>query len=398
MLFTRHLKTALLAGALTAVLAAVPVPALGDLGDRTLRPGMQGDDVRQFQTLLRRLDYPVPLDGLFGASTEKELRGYERRCGSTVDGRLAPDEAAGLRRKSRRTRCRRTAEEPRPAEGDAPPRENPATEPERPDAQQTPDVRGEPRPADRPPARPNRDAQEDPEAAPTRPDTTAPRGPFAFGERTLRRGMSGDDVKTLQRLLGDLGHPTGVDGDFGPATESAVRAYEADRRLRVDGQVPRGQAKTMRRRAAAAPRTGGAPTAGHVFPILGAHNYGGPSNRFGDDRGTHLHQGQDVFAAAGTPLVSVTAGVVHARQYQASGGGNYTVIRGDDGIDYVYMHMLEPGHVAPGQRVRAGQTIGRVGCTGRCYGAHVHFEMWTARWYAGGKPFDPLPRLKAWDR
>ena len=392
MLFARHLKTALLVSAVTAVAGLSAEPALGDFGDRTLRPGMQGDDVKTMQTLLRRLDYPVPLDGLFGASTEKELRAYERRCGSAEDGRLAPAEAATLRRESRRTRCRRSAEEP-PAGRDTP-RENPTTEPHRPDAQQTPDVPAEPRPADRP-AAPDRDERNDRASeereAPT-PQTVA------FGERTLKRGLKGEDVKTLQRLLGDLGHPTGVDGDFGPATEAAVRAYEAGRGLRVNGVVPRGQAKGMRRRAAATPRSGGVPTSGHVFPIGGPHNYGGPSNRFGDDRGTHLHQGQDIFAAAGTGLVSVTAGVVHARQYQASGAGNYIVIRGDDGTDYVYMHMMEPGYVAPGQRVRAGQSIGRVGCTGRCYGAHLHFETWTAHWFAGGRAFDPLPRLKAWDR
>jgi murein DD-endopeptidase MepM/ murein hydrolase activator NlpD len=39
-----------------------------------------------------------------------------------------------------------------------------------------------------------------------------------------------------------------------------------------------------------------------------------------------------------------------------------------------------------------------VGDTGRASGCHLHFEEWTAPgWYAGGKPFDPLPDLRAWD-
>jgi murein DD-endopeptidase MepM/ murein hydrolase activator NlpD len=39
-----------------------------------------------------------------------------------------------------------------------------------------------------------------------------------------------------------------------------------------------------------------------------------------------------------------------------------------------------------------------VGDTGNAWGCHLHFELWTAPgWYAGGEPFDPLPRLQRWD-
>jgi len=77
----------------------------------------------------------------------------------------------------------------------------------------------------------------------------------AFGDRTLRLGSSGRDVRVLQSLLGRLGHPTAVDGIFGRGTRRSVRRYERAEQLRVDGRVSRVEARGMRRRArAAAPR------------------------------------------------------------------------------------------------------------------------------------------------
>ena len=138
------------------------------------------------------------------------------------------------------------------------------------------------------------------------------------------------------------------------------------------------------------------PTAGYVFPIRGRHSFGAAINRFGAGRGDHAHRGHDVFAAAGTPVVAARGGRVTHRAFQAA-AGHYVVIETDDGTDHVYMHLQSPGTVTPGQTVQTGQPIGRVGCTGRCSGPHLHFEVWVGRWYGGGRPIDPLPRLRAWD-
>jgi len=134
----------------------------------------------------------------------------------------------------------------------------------------------------------------------------------------------------------------------------------------------------------------------HAFPIRGLHSYGGEISRYGYARG-RLHRGQDMAADAGTPLVAVTDGRVSYRQYQSGGAGYYVVIQGVDGRDSVYMHMQSPAFVAPGERVRKGQVVGRVGSTGTSTGPHLHFERWTAHWYAGGSAYDPLPSLKSWD-
>jgi peptidoglycan hydrolase-like protein with peptidoglycan-binding domain len=67
-----------------------------------------------------------------------------------------------------------------------------------------------------------------------------------FGDRTLRSGSSGHDVKVLQSWLTHLGFATSIDGAFGRGTTRSVRGYERKHRLRVNGQVEPGQARHMR--------------------------------------------------------------------------------------------------------------------------------------------------------
>ena len=131
------------------------------------------------------------------------------------------------------------------------------------------------------------------------------------------------------------------------------------------------------------------------FPIAGAHRYGTGAAAFGGGRG---HQGQDTFAACGTPVVAARGGVVKVNDVQ-SAAGNYLVVDARrSGLDQAYMHLRDPALPAEGERVRTGQLIGYVGDTGRADGCHLHFEEWTAPgWYSGGGAFDPLPDLKRWD-
>jgi len=136
-----------------------------------------------------------------------------------------------------------------------------------------------------------------------------------------------------------------------------------------------------------------APGAG-VFPVQGPHTYG---DGFGAPRSGHTHQGQDVLAACGTPLVSVMTGTVQYAGYQ-SAAGNYIVIDNDGTADdFVYMHLATPAYVKTDGVVAAGQQIGVVGETGDATGCHLHFEYWQGDWFGGGQPIDPLPYLKAWD-
>ncbi|MGN6190367.1 MAG: M23 family metallopeptidase [Conexibacter sp.] len=138
---------------------------------------------------------------------------------------------------------------------------------------------------------------------------------------------------------------------------------------------------------------------GAIFPVRGPHDYGQGAAAFGAGRAGHIHQGQDVMAACGTPLVAARGGIVVQRAFQSL-AGNYLVIQDPiTGESNMYAHLREPAVVKRGQRVDTGQPIGVVGETGDATACHLHFELWTSPgWYRGGQPIDPLPTLKAWDR
>ena len=137
-----------------------------------------------------------------------------------------------------------------------------------------------------------------------------------------------------------------------------------------------------------------------VFPVLGPHSYGGAGNRFGAGRAGHIHQGQDVLAAEGTPVAFPFSGTVIAASYQAAAAGYYVAEHGSDGRDYFFAHC-EHGStaVSVGETVAAGQRVCLVGHTGDATAPHLHFEIWVGGWHtAAGYPIDPLPDLQSWDR
>ncbi|MDP9134017.1 MAG: M23 family metallopeptidase, partial [Actinomycetota bacterium] len=138
---------------------------------------------------------------------------------------------------------------------------------------------------------------------------------------------------------------------------------------------------------------------GHRFPLVGAFTFGGKDSRFGAGRRGHTHQGQDVAAAEGTPVVAPRTGTVEVVRYQASGAGHYIVLDGEgEDRDYVFMHLLKDSTIVKvGDQVARGQQIAQVGSTGSSSGPHLHFEIWVGGgWYTGGQPIDPLPFLNAW--
>lgn len=120
-----------------------------------------------------------------------------------------------------------------------------------------------------------------------------------------------------------------------------------------------------------------------VLPALGQLTSG-----FGARWGTN-HNGIDIAAPLGTPIVAAADGVV-IEAGSASGFGMWVRVQHDDGTVTVYGHMYEYS-VSEGQQVKAGEQIATVGSNGQSTGPHLHFEVWQG----GGAKIDPLSWLSA---
>lgn len=85
------------------------------------------------------------------------------------------------------------------------------------------------------------------------------------------------------------------------------------------------------------------------------------------------HRGIDYAAKRGTPIFSVGDGRVVTSGYSKA-NGNYIVVKHGEAYTTKYLH-LHKRNVKRGQRVKQGQIIGQVGCTGLCTGPHLHYEF-----------------------
>lgn len=147
--------------------------------------------------------------------------------------------------------------------------------------------------------------------------------------------------------------------------------------------------------APAASVSGGTEYAVHAFPVGGEHWTRGYIGEFGAPRaGGRTHEGFDVVARCGTPLLAAASGRVRSRGFDPVLYGNYLLIGGAaERRSYFYAHLRAPAAVRPGERLFAGQRVGAVGKTGnaRTVGCHLHFEI-----HAAGRPIDPEPVIAGW--
>jgi len=110
--------------------------------------------------------------------------------------------------------------------------------------------------------------------------------------------------------------------------------------------------------------------------VLG--NYAHPAtfkifSNYGVRRRGHLHSGVDLSYPTGTPVVAAFDGMVRVSGNIVGGYGQLVVIRHFNNLETYYAH-LSKRLVNPGQMVKAGDTIGLGGSTGRSRGSHLHFE------------------------
>jgi murein DD-endopeptidase MepM/ murein hydrolase activator NlpD len=182
----------------------------------------------------------------------------------------------------------------------------------------------------------------------------------------MRRDVNSDDQFTYVygRTVTDAGRTIGAEGllyaqlkdvvfyRFQPAGSREVQYFDAT-------------GKNIRQAAMAAPlRSGYRISSSYGFrrhPIAGSRR---------------MHQGTDMAAPSGTPVVAPADGVVvEARRW--GGYGNWLRIRHANGLETGYGHLSRYGSgIRAGQRVRQGQVVAYVGSTGASTGPHLHYEMW----------------------
>jgi peptidoglycan hydrolase-like protein with peptidoglycan-binding domain len=173
--------------ALTGALAvpvrahATPSGTRSDLGERPLRQGVSGPDVRSLQRLLTKIGIKVKADGDFGPALKKAVQRFQRAANLEASGTVGRRTIAALQRA---------------ASG----------------------------------AQAGSSGGFDPDKADQRTKSLGDRIP-------VRKGMSGHDVKVLQDFLHRLGYKVSVDGEFGRGTVTAVKAFEAASSLSTDGVV-----------------------------------------------------------------------------------------------------------------------------------------------------------------
>jgi murein DD-endopeptidase MepM/ murein hydrolase activator NlpD len=137
------------------------------------------------------------------------------------------------------------------------------------------------------------------------------------------------------------------------------------------------------------------PPAGRVCPVKGpvriGQGWGAPR-----DGGRRRHQGVDLLAPAGTPLVAVANGhITRLSNIDRGRGGISLWLRDRRGTAYYYAHNHH-NLVHRGQRVRAGQLVARVGTTGNAKGGppHLHFQIHPG----DGRPVSPDALVRRWCR
>jgi cell wall-associated NlpC family hydrolase len=175
----------------------------------------------------------------------------------------------------------------------------------------------------------------------------------AFGDRTLRRGLHGHDVRVLQSWLTRLGEPTEVDGAFGRGTQRSVRRYERAGDLKADGVVSRLEARGMRRRIEAPDparaaisadrRTATAPAGAppEVAAVIAAANritstpyrYGGGHRHFEDT--AYDCSGAVSYALHGGGLLDAPEDSRQLERYGERGRGEWITVYANRGHAYV---------------------------------------------------------------
>ncbi|MGN6190293.1 MAG: peptidoglycan-binding domain-containing protein [Conexibacter sp.] len=294
-----------------AMLAPSIATAAQHLGDRTLQKGDRGHDVRVLQDFLTRAGYATPIAGVFGPETLRNVKRFQRAHHMTVDGVVG----SGTSRALRTVAARRAHAQQGAAEGGG-----------------------------------------------------AGGGSQHMGDRPLRKGMRGHDVRVLQDYLSRAGIPTPIDGVFGPGTLRNVKRFQRAHGLTVDGVVGPGTVTTLRQlgEGGSAGDSGTAPDApvGHarllsngtaVAPadapaaikgvIAAGNRIATKPYVYGGGHGTWIDNGYDCsgsvsFALHGGGLINTQLDSTSFESYGSRGNGRWITIYANAGHAYMVVAGL----------------------------------------------------------
>ena len=172
-------------------LAKSPVKA-AHLGDRTLRVGASGADVKELQQALGQAGFKVKTDGKFGTGTLRAVKRFQRASRLKPTGTVDRRTVAALKRALRGSSA-------------------------------------------------NVNGGYDPD----NPDSDSDH--HSLGDRIpVKRGMSGHDIRVLQDFLTRAGFKVSIDGEFGSSTEKAVKKFETAQSRTVDGMMDAGDIDALR--------------------------------------------------------------------------------------------------------------------------------------------------------
>jgi peptidoglycan hydrolase-like protein with peptidoglycan-binding domain len=308
----------------TALVLAAPASASSPhLGDRTLRQGMSGHDVRVLQDYLTRVGFGTPVVGVFGPITDRNVRSFERRyhlaVNGVVDARVVRELRAVVAQHSHAALAG-------PGSGGAPGAGSGGT------------------------------SGSSPQPVPTSS------GSAPLFHRVLKQGMKGDDVNVLQDYLTRAGYPTTIDGDFGPATAQSVRSFQRDHHLTADGVVSAKVAAALQAAVATTRSISTGPVAkGRVVNGLAVAPANAPAvvrnviaagNKiafkpyiYGGGHGTWNDTGYDCsgsvsYALHGANLLSAPEDSGELESYGSPGRGRWITIWANGGHVYMYVAGL----------------------------------------------------------
>lgn len=314
---------------------------------------MTGSDVRTLQADLTKAGFKTPAVGIFGPMTERNVKNFERKYHLAVNGVVS----RSVVRRLQLVIAGASNADTTPASGSG------GT------------ALGQGGPAGGKHHSRQAASADDPTSVissnPVLAPVTQDGGSQHLGERTLRQGMHGHDVRVLQGYLTLAGFPTAVDGDFGPGTKANVIKFEDANGLTDNGVVTYAQSQALRQVVAKAMTATGpvgkarlnsdgtvTPPAGAPQAVVEAINaansiidkpyrVGGGHGKWNDS--AYDCSGAVSFALHGANLLSAPEDSTQLESYGSAGPGQWMTIYADASHTFIVIAGLafDTAHYGP---------------------------------------------------